>query len=71
VRQVALTAEQVEQYDLPPAPGKATDARAARFQARHGRLVQVEWEALRPKDLQALLQADLKPLVDMSLVAAV
>jgi hypothetical protein len=57
VERVALTAEQVEAYRLPPQPGKATDSRAAGFVARHGRLVQVELDALAPDDLQALYQA--------------
>jgi hypothetical protein len=54
VERVALTAEQVQAYQLPPQPGKTTDSRAAGFVARHGRLVQVELDALAPDDLQAL-----------------
>jgi hypothetical protein len=57
VERVALTAEQVDAYQLPPQPGKTTDSRAAAFVARHGRLVQVELDALAPDDLQALYQA--------------
>jgi hypothetical protein len=54
VRRVALTADQVEQYDLPPQPGKAADSRAGAFAARHGRLVQVELDALAPETLRGL-----------------
>jgi hypothetical protein len=36
--------------------GKATDSRAAAFKARHGRLVQVELEALAPDDLRQLFE---------------
>ena len=54
VRRVALTANQVEQYDLPPQLGKATDSRAAKFVEKHGRLVQVELDALPPSDLRQL-----------------
>jgi hypothetical protein len=54
VRRVALTAEQIEAYDLPSVPGKATDARAEAFEARHGRLVQVELDALPPETLRGL-----------------
>ena len=54
VRRVALTSEQVERYALPPQPGKDTDSRAAGFIARHGRLVQVELDALPPDVLRAL-----------------
>ena len=54
VRRVALNADQVQTYGLPPLPGKDTDARAAAFAARHGRLMQVELDALDPDDLRAL-----------------
>jgi hypothetical protein len=54
VVRVALSAEQVESYGLPENPGKTTDARAGGFVARHGRLVQVELDALDPVDLQQL-----------------
>ena len=54
VRRVALSAEQVEAYDLPSVPGKATDARAEAVEARHGRLVQVELDALPPETLRGL-----------------
>jgi hypothetical protein len=68
LRRVVLTAEQVAEYGLPPAPGKASDSRAAGFVARHGRLVQVELEALDPADLRALLRDELDDLVDGELV---
>jgi hypothetical protein len=45
VVRVALSAEQVTAYGLPPAPGKASDSRASAFVRRHGRLVQVEVDA--------------------------
>lgn len=68
LRRVALTADQVDEYGLPPAPGKESDSRAAGFVARHGRLVQVELEALDPADLRALFDAELGVLVDYDLV---
>jgi hypothetical protein len=43
-------------YALPPQPGKDTDSRAAAFVARHGRLVQVELDALPPDVLRRLYQ---------------
>jgi hypothetical protein len=67
VIRVALTASQVEQYQLPPNPGKTTDSRAAGFIARHGELVQVELDALDPADLQALFAEAIYPLWDTSL----
>jgi hypothetical protein len=54
VRHVALDWSQVLAYNLPPQLGKATDSRAAAFEARHGRLVQVELEALPPDVLREM-----------------
>ena len=54
VHRIGLTAAQVEQYELPENPGKATDSRAAGFVERHGRLVQVELDALPPETLRQL-----------------
>jgi len=56
VERIALTPDQVEEYDLPPLPGKTTDPRAAGFIERHGQLVQVELDALRPDVLRDLFQ---------------
>ena len=70
VRRVALTAEQVEEYDLPPQPGKATDSRAAQFIERHGRLVQVELDALPPDVLRALFTDAISEYWDESAHAA-
>lgn len=54
VIRIALTPEQIAEHDLPEQMGKATDTRAARFVAKHGRLVQVELDALPPDVLQRL-----------------
>lgn len=70
VVRVALSAEQVESYALPPAMGKSTDSRAAAFAARHGRLVQVELDALAPTDLRRLYEAAIDEFVDRSVLAA-
>jgi hypothetical protein len=56
VIRVALTPEQIEEYRLPEQMGKATDSRAARFVATHGKLVQVELDALPPDILRDLYQ---------------
>jgi hypothetical protein len=68
LRRIALTAAQVAEYDLPPAPGKASDSRAAGFELRHGRLVQVELEALDPDDLRSLLGAEINALIEFDKV---
>lgn len=60
VQRVALNAEQVRRYDLPAAIGKATDSRAAGFIERHGKLVQVELDALPPDILRDLYLEALK-----------
>lgn len=54
VVRVALTVEQVHDHDLPEQMGKTTDSRAASFVARHGRLLQVELDALPPDVLRRL-----------------
>jgi hypothetical protein len=59
VRRVALLPEHVEEYGLPPLPGKATDSRAQGFIDRHGSLFQVELDALPPEDLRRLFQDEL------------
>jgi hypothetical protein len=51
---IALSVEQVTQYNLPPAMGKSTDSRASAFMAKHGTLVQVELDAIPPDILQRL-----------------
>jgi len=53
---IALNADQIDEYQLPEQPGKPTDSRARGFQARHGRLVQVELDALPPDVLRSLYQ---------------
>ena len=42
------------EHNLPEQMGKATDSRASSFIARHGRLVQVELDALPPNILRQL-----------------
>ncbi len=64
---VALNSEQVEKYDLPPQMGKTTDSRAAAFVARHGRLVQVELDALSPDVLRELYTKTIRRFWDKSI----
>jgi hypothetical protein len=67
VRRVALTAAQVEEYALPPQPGKETDSRAKGFIDRHGRLVQVELDALPPDVLRDLFTRAITEFWDTAL----
>jgi hypothetical protein len=71
VVRVALTSDQVAEHRLPPQPGKATDSRANGFVARHGRLVQVELDALPPEVLRALYQNAIDGFMDVSTYDAV
>ena len=71
VRHVALHWDQVVAYDLPPQFGKASDSRAAKFAAKHGRLVQVELEALAPDVLRDLYQAAINDYWDEDAYRAV
>lgn len=54
VQRIALLPEHIEEYLLPEFPGKETDSRKWQFMAKHGKLVQVELDALDPNDLRAL-----------------
>ncbi len=54
VLRIALNADQVEEYGLPEQMGKSTDTRARGFIEKHGKLVQVELDALPPDVLQRL-----------------
>jgi hypothetical protein len=56
---LAVTEDQIDTYSLAENPGKTSDSRAAAFEARHGRLVQVEVEALTPSELRALFQTEI------------
>lgn len=63
---VALTAEQVERFRLPPImQAKATSANHDKFVARHGRDVW-EVEALPPERLQAELRAAIDSVIDVA-----
>ena len=52
VVKVALTAEQVDQFKLPPNPAKATDSRFRGFVADTGSALSWELDALPPDELQ-------------------
>lgn len=71
VVQVAVTEATISEYSLPVNPGKKTDSRAKKFEARHGGLYQVEIEALDPGDLKSLYQNAIDLYWDVSLYEAV
>lgn len=61
---IALTTEQVEEYSLPHLPGKTGDTRNEGFRARHGKLFQVEVDALDPNVLRELFQTAIDEFFD-------
>ncbi len=67
---VALTADQVRRFGLPPGGSvKAKSSRTAAFRARHGDAV-YELEALPPADLTRLLAEAIEGVLDMNLFEA-
>lgn len=66
-QRIALTQQQVEDYNLPPLPGKPWDARAQGFIDKYGELVQVELDALDPNDLRTLYQSAIDDFWDTSI----
>jgi len=66
VERIALSPEQVDEYKLPVAMGKATDTRAKGFTAKHGKLVQVELDALAPDVLRRLYEEAVTRFLDVS-----
>jgi hypothetical protein len=67
VRKLALTTEQIKQYDPPPNPAKLTDSRAAAFIAKHGGS---SWEvdALKPTVLTKIINDAFLDVIDMDLM---
>jgi hypothetical protein len=63
VKRLALNMDQVEQYNPPPNPAKATDARFAGYQAEHG---DESWEldALDPRVIQDLIRTNIEAHLD-------
>jgi len=63
VLKLALTVDQVRQYNPPPNPAKMTDPRATGYVAKHG---QQSWEvdALRPDVLARIIRTAFKRTVD-------
>lgn len=64
VRKLALTREQVEQYDPPPNPAKMSDPRASEYVDKHGA---VSWEvdALSPEVLDQIIRDAIEEVLDL------
>ena len=69
LRRVALTADQIAEHRLPPAPAKATDSRTRRMEAEQGAAMQVEIDALPSAELFATIDAALSEHAGVSVRA--
>jgi hypothetical protein len=70
VEKIALTMDQVQEYDPPPNPAKMTDPRAADFISKYGT---ESWEvdALPPAVLEQLISEKIESVLDLELYAEV
>jgi len=64
VERVALTLEQIQEYNLPPMPAKTRDPRLAKFMADTGGSDAVELDALEPPVLQELIRNAINAEID-------
>lgn len=66
IKHVAITKEQIKEYNPPPNPAKLSDTRATNYIAKYGN---VSWEvdALRPDILHRIITDNIKELVDINL----
>jgi hypothetical protein len=67
---IALTREQIDQYNPPPNPAKLSDPRSGKFLRDHGNQ---SWEvdALRPEVLNAILTEAIRSRIDISLYESI
>ena len=63
VKRVALTFEQIKEYNLPPIPVKRSDARSEGFMAEYGDRA-VELDALDPNTLQSFVATSINDYID-------
>jgi hypothetical protein len=63
VKKIALTMDQVKQYNPPPNPAKMSDPRADNFVAEHGGY---SWEvdAINPAELQKIITREIEDRID-------
>ena len=66
VRRIALTKDQIQQYNLPPMPVKRSDARSDSFLKSYGDL-SVELDALDPNTLKLLVAQSIASHIDLDL----
>jgi hypothetical protein len=64
VTRIALSREQIDEYNLPPFPAKVKDARHERFVYETGSTDSVELDALEPPILSAMIHDAVSDLID-------
>lgn len=64
VTRIALTSEQIMEYQLPPSPAKISDVRYAKFVYETGSDDTVELDALEPPVLSELIRDSVSDLID-------
>ena len=64
VTRIALTSDQIKQYNLPPMPVKRSDARAESFMAEHGDK-SVELDALDPNLFQKIVEKSIRSNINV------
>ena len=64
VTRIALSREQIDEYDLPPFPAKVKDARYSRFVYETGSDDSVELDALEPPILSTMIYDAVSELID-------
>lgn len=68
-QRLGVNDEDIEEHDLPQAPGKESDSRAEWMREKYGKVVQVEMDALWALDtneFQKKLRASIEDVLDMS-----
>lgn len=67
VRRIALTMDQIRQYSPPPNPAKETDSRYRDYCALYNTRSSWELDSMQPSVIDALVEAEIKSVVDMDL----
>lgn len=70
VERIALSMEQVQQYNPPPCPAKETDTRVERYKQQYGELAW-ELDALKPEVIEELIDTNVKRYLDLSKFASI
>lgn len=65
VTRISITRDQIDEFNIPPAPAKPTDARLAGFVAEHGVAWQVELDAIEPRTLQGIIRDSIQAHFDV------